>query len=101
MIRNEKNELLSTHIVTGWRVCIDHGKLNKATRKDHYPLHFLDQMLERLAGHSHYCFLDGYSGYNPIMVSPEDQEKITVTCPYGTFAFKRTLFRLCKAPATF
>ena len=64
MVRNEKNELLSTHTVTGWRVCINYRKLNKATRKDHYPLPFLDQMLDRLAGHSHYCFLDGYSGYN-------------------------------------
>ena len=72
MVRNEKDELLSTCIVTGWQVCIDYRKLNKATRKDHYPLPFLDQMLDRLAGHSHYCFLDGYSGYNQIMVHPKD-----------------------------
>ena len=72
MVRNEKNELFSTHTVTGWRVCIDYRKLNKATKKDHYPLPFLDQRLDRLAGHSHYFFLDGYSGYNQIMVSPED-----------------------------
>ena len=72
MVRNEKNELLSTRKITRWRVCIDYRKLNKATRKDHYPLPFLHQMLDRLAGHSHYCFLDGYSRYNKIMVSLED-----------------------------
>ena len=64
MIRNEKNKLIPTRTVTGWRVCIDYRKLNTATRKDHYPLPFIDQMLDRLVGHSHYCFLDGYSGYN-------------------------------------
>ena len=64
VVRNEKDELLSTRTVMGWRVCIDYRKLNKAIRKDHYPLHFLEQMLDRLARHSHYCFLDGYLGYN-------------------------------------
>ena len=101
MVRNEKNELLSTNIVMGWRVCIDYRNLNNATRKDHYPLPFLDQMLDRLVRHSHYCFIDGYSGYIQIMVIPEDQEKTTFTCPYGTFAFKRMLFGLCIAPTIF
>ena len=64
MVQNEKNELLSTRTVTGWRVCIEYRKLNNATWKDHYPLPFLDQMLDRLSRHSHYCFLDGYSRYN-------------------------------------
>ncbi|KAL6125089.1 hypothetical protein ACLB2K_077597 [Fragaria x ananassa] len=58
-------------------------------------------MLERLAGHSHYCFLDGYSGYNQIAIAPEDQEKTTFTCPFGTFAYRRMPFGLCNAPATF
>ncbi|CAN6546990.1 unnamed protein product [Malus baccata var. baccata] len=58
-------------------------------------------MLERLAGHSHYCFLDGYSGYNQIAVAPKDQEKTTFTCPFGTFAYRRMPFGLCNAPATF
>ena len=66
VIRNEKNELISTRTVIGWRVCIDYMKLNTATRKDHYPLPLIDQMLDRLARHSHYCFLDGYSRYNQI-----------------------------------
>ena len=58
-------------------------------------------MLERLAGHAYYCFLDGYSGYNQIAIAPEDQEKTTFTCPYGTFAYRRKPFGLCNAPATF
>ena len=101
MIRNEKNELIPIRTVTGWRVCIDYRKLNTATRKDHFPLPFIDQMLDRLAGHPHFFFLDGYSGYNQIPISPEDQEKTTFTCLYGTFAFRRMSFGLCNAPATF
>ena len=101
VIINEKNELTPTRTVIGWRVCIDYRKLNTATRKDHYPLPFIEQMLDRLARHSHYCFLDGYSSYNQIAIALEDQEKSTFTCPYGTFAFRRILFGLCNAPATF
>ena len=73
VIRNEKNELIPTRTVIGWRVCIDYGKLNTATIKDHYPLPFIDQMLDKLARHSHYYFLDGYSSYNQIAIAPEDQ----------------------------
>lgn len=58
-------------------------------------------MLERLAGHSYYCFLDGYSGYFQIAIAPEDQEKTTFTCPFGTFAYRRMPFGLCNAPTTF
>ena len=101
MIRNEKNELIPTRTVTRWRVCIDYKKLNTATRKDHYPLPFIDQMLDRLAGHSHYYFFDGYSCYNQIAIAPEDQEKTTFTCPYDTFAFRRMPFGLCNASTTF
>ncbi|XP_073137953.1 uncharacterized protein [Henckelia pumila] len=101
VIQNEKNELIPTRTVTGWRVCIDYRKLNDGTRKDHFPLPFIDQMLERLAGYEFYCFLDGYSGYNQIVIAPEDQDKTTFTCPYGTFAYRRMPFGLCKALATF
>ena len=75
--------------------------MNKATRKDHFPLSFLDQMLDRLAGHEYYYFLDRYSDYNQIAVAPEDQEKTTFTCPYSTFAFRRMPFGLCNVPGTF
>lgn len=101
VVMNEKNELIPTRTVTGWRVCIDYRRLNTATRKDHFPLPFIDQMLERLAGHDYYCFLDGYSGYNQIAIAPEDQEKTAFTCPYGIFAYRRMPFGLCNAPATF
>ncbi|KAL0303945.1 UNVERIFIED_CONTAM: Retrovirus-related Pol polyprotein from transposon.6 [Sesamum radiatum] len=101
VVTNEQNELIPTRTVTGWRVCIDYRALNDATRKDHFPLPFIDQMVEKLAGHAYYCFLDGYSGYHQVAIAPEDQEKTTFTCPYGTFAFRRMPFGLCNAPATF
>ena len=80
---------------------IDFRKLNKATRKDHYPLPFIDQMLERLSKHTHFYFLDGYSGFSQIHVSQPDQEKTTFTCPFRTYAYRRMPFGLCNAPATF
>ncbi|GJR91674.1 reverse transcriptase domain-containing protein [Tanacetum coccineum] len=101
VVQNDDNELIPTRLVTGWRVCIDYRKLNDATRKDHFPLPFMDQMLERLAGNEFYCFLDGFSGYFQIPIDPQDQEKTTFTCPYGTFAYKRMPFGLCNAPGTF
>nr|GEZ36210.1 reverse transcriptase domain-containing protein [Tanacetum cinerariifolium] len=101
VVENEENELIPTRLVTGWRVCIDYRKLNEATRKDHFPLLFIDQMLERLAGNEYYCFLDCFSGYFQIPIDPRDQEKTTFICPYGTFAYRRMHFGLCNAPGTF
>ncbi|GJX29757.1 reverse transcriptase domain-containing protein [Tanacetum coccineum] len=101
VVKNDDNDLIPTRLVTGWRVCIDYRKLNEATRKDHFPLPFMDQMLERLAGNQYYCFLDGFSGYFQIPIDPKDQEKTTFTCPYGTFAYRRMPFGLCNAPGTF
>nr|GEU52804.1 reverse transcriptase domain-containing protein [Tanacetum cinerariifolium] len=101
VVENKNNELIPTWLVTGWRVCIDYRKLNVATRKDHFPLPFMDQMLERLAGNKFYCLLDGFSGYFQIPINPPDQEKTTFTCPYGTFAYRRMPFGLCNAPRTF
>jgi hypothetical protein len=100
VVHNEKNELIPQRMVTGWRMCIDYRKLNKATRKDHFPIPFIDEMLERLANHSFY-YLDGYSGYHQILMHPDDQSKTTFTCPYGTFAYRRMSFGLCNAPASF
>ncbi|KAL1534867.1 hypothetical protein AAHA92_30989 [Salvia divinorum] len=101
VVKNAKNELVPTRLVTGWRMCIDYTKLNAATKKDHFPLPFIDQMLERLAGKQYFSFLDGYSGYFQIYVDPEDQEKTTFTCPFGTYAYRRMPFGLCNAPGTF
>jgi hypothetical protein len=101
VVKNEDEELIPTRITTGWRVCIDYRRPNKVTRKDHFPLPFINQMLERLAGHSYYCFLDGYSGYNQIAIAPKDHDKTTFTCPFGTFAYRRMPFGLCNASATF
>ena len=81
VIRIENTTLIPSRTVTRWRICIDYRKLNKATRKDHFPLPFLDQMLDRLVRHEYYCFLNGYLDYSQITISPEDQEKTTFTCP--------------------
>ncbi|GJZ66824.1 reverse transcriptase domain-containing protein, partial [Tanacetum coccineum] len=102
VVTNEENELVPTRLVTGWRVCIDYRKLNEATCKDHFPLPFMDQMLERLAGNEFYCFLDGFSGYFQIPIDPKDQEKTektTFNVPIRNFAYRRSI-RLCNAPET-
>nr|GEW92824.1 reverse transcriptase domain-containing protein [Tanacetum cinerariifolium] len=101
VVKNEKNELIPIRLITGWRVCIDYRKLNEATRKDHFLLPFMDQMLERLAGNEFYCFLDGFSGYFQIPIDPRDQEKTTFTCSYATFSYRRMPFGLCNTPGTF
>nr|GEU48008.1 DNA-directed DNA polymerase [Tanacetum cinerariifolium] len=101
VVANENIELIPTRLVTGWRVCIDYRKLNDATRKDHFSLPFIDQMLERLVRNEFYFFLDGFLGYFQIPIDPQDQEKTTFTCPYGTFAYRRMPFGLCNAPGTF
>ncbi|GKA81190.1 reverse transcriptase domain-containing protein [Tanacetum coccineum] len=101
VVENGDNELIPPRLVTGWRVCIDYRKLNDATRKDHFPLPFMDQMLERLVGNEYYCFLDGFFGYFQIPIDSQDQEKTTITCPYGTFSYRRMPFGLCNASGTF
>ncbi|GJZ80423.1 reverse transcriptase domain-containing protein [Tanacetum coccineum] len=101
IVTNEKNELVPTRTITSWRVCIDYQKLNEATRKYHFPLPFMDQILERLAGNKFFCFLDEFSEYFQIPIKVADKEKTTFTCPYGTYAYKRMSFGLCNAPSTF
>jgi hypothetical protein len=101
VVKNEKIELIPQTTVTGWRMCIDYRKLNKARKKYHFPLPFIDEMLERLANHAYFCFLDGYSGFMQIPIHPDDQHKTTFTCPYGTFAYRRMPFSLCNAPTSF
>ena len=101
VVPGQNGEMIATRVATGWRICIDYRMLNAATRKDHFPLPFIDQMLDRLGGYDYYCFLDGYSGYNQIAIAPEDQHKSAFTCPYGIFAYRKMSFGLCNAPATF
>nr|GEY11185.1 reverse transcriptase domain-containing protein [Tanacetum cinerariifolium] len=98
VVESEENELIPNRLVTGWLICIDYRKLNEATRKDHFPLPFMDQMLERLAGNEYYCFLDGFSGYYQNLIDSKDQEKTAFTCPYGMFAYRRMPFGLYNAP---
>ena len=97
MVQNEKGEEVVTCLTSGWRVCTDYRKLNDVTRKDHFPLPFINQVLERVLGHPFYCFLDGYFGYFKKEIDVEDQEKTTFTCPFGTYAYKRMSFGLCNA----
>ena len=72
VVQNERNELIPQRTVTGWRMCIDYQMLNKATRKDHFPLTFIDEMLEQLAKYSYFCYLDGYYGYHQIPIHTDD-----------------------------
>nr|GEZ70281.1 reverse transcriptase domain-containing protein [Tanacetum cinerariifolium] len=96
VVENKDNELIPTKLVMGWRVCIDYRKLNDATRKDNFPLPFMDQMLERLAENGFYCFLDRFSGYFQIPIDPQDQENTTFTCPYRTFSYRYKMLQRCK-----
>lgn len=81
-------------------MCIDYRRLNVATQKDHFPFTFMDKMLERLSRQVYYCFLDGYSGYNQIIIDQVDQEKTIFTCPFRVFAHRRMPFGICNAPTT-
>ena len=101
VVENSKNELIPQRTITGWRMCIDYQKLNLATKKDHFLLPFIDEMLEQLVKHYFFYFLDGYSGYHQIPIHPNDASKTTFSCLYGTYAYKRMSFGLCNAPASF
>ena len=101
MVKKELNKLVPTRIQTCWWKYIDYRKLNASTRKDHFPLSFLDQVLECVVGRAYYYFLDGYSQYNQFEVALEDQDKTTFTCHFGIYTYKRMPFGLCNARATF
>ncbi|XP_074377307.1 uncharacterized protein LOC141718828 [Apium graveolens] len=101
VVVNKDKEIVPTRVQSSWRMCIDSRKLNAATRKYRFPLPFIDQMLERLVGHSYYFFLYGFSGYFQIPIAPEDQEKTTFTFPFETLAYRHLAFGLTTALATF
>ncbi|RDX85446.1 hypothetical protein CR513_33370, partial [Mucuna pruriens] len=101
IVKNQQDEMVLTRIQNSLRVCIDYRKLNQESRKDHFPLPFIDQVLEKLVGKSHYCFLDGFSRYMQIHIASVDQHKTTFTCPFGTFTYTRMSFGVCNAQSTF
>ena len=83
------------------RVCADYRKLNAATVTDAFPLPFTDGVLDAVAGHEVYSFLDGFSGYNQIRMHPDDQEKTTFVTEWGVFVAVVMMFGLKTALATF
>lgn len=93
-VLNKKNELIPIKTVSSWKMCIDYMSLNQTTHKYHFSLPFMDQILERFVGQAYYYFLDGYSGYNQIIVNPGDREKTVFTCSFGVFAYRVMLFGL-------
>jgi hypothetical protein len=88
MVKGDRGELIATRFIIGWRMCIDYRKLNTCTRKDHFFLHFIDQLFEHLAKNTYFCYLDGYNRFFKILIHPEDQENMTFTYPYGTFTYR-------------
>ncbi|GJR75200.1 reverse transcriptase domain-containing protein [Tanacetum coccineum] len=98
VIKKEVEKLLDAGLI--YRIS-DSPWLNEATRKGHFPLPFMDQILERLAGNEYYYFLKGFSGYFQILIDPHDQEKMAFISPYGMFAYRHMPFGLCNAPGTF
>ncbi|RDY08776.1 Retrovirus-related Pol polyprotein, partial [Mucuna pruriens] len=101
VIENQHDELVPMRIQNNWRVYIDYRRLNQATCKYHFPLPFIDQVLEKMSRKSHYYFLDGFSGYMQIHITLEDQHKTTFTYSFGTFVYTHMPFGLCNAPSTF
>ena len=88
-------------VIGKWCICVDFRELNKATLKDYLLLPFINQVLHTLSGKKYFSFLDGYSGYNQILIAPKDQDKTTFACPWATFSYRVFPFGLCNTPATF
>jgi len=83
------------------RLCVNLRNLNQVSLKDHYPLPKMDHILQRVVGSSRISLLDGISGFNQILVHPDDQDKTTFTTPWGTFKYVKMPFGLKNAGATF
>ena len=102
----ENSEWVSPVVVTPkkngkWRVFVDYKPLNTATKRDHFPLPFQDEILNEVSGHERYTVCDGYSGYFQIRIAEEDQKKTMFITPWGCFAYKVMPFGLNNAPSTF
>ena len=83
------------------RICIDFRNLNKASLKDNFPLPTMEQILQSVAGSELMSFLDGFSGYNQILIHPDDQLKTTFRTKWGTYAYQKMTFGLINVGATF
>ena len=75
--------------------------LNAATKKDPYPLPFIDEILDTVAGYERYSVCDGFSGYFQLQIAPEDQKKTTFITPWGCFCYKVLPFGLTNGPASY
>ena len=96
------SNLVPTRKKTGEiRLCVDLRNLNKVSLNDNYPLPKMDHILQRVVGSSRISLLDGFSGYNQILVHPDDQVKTAFTTPWGTFMYVKMPFGLKNAGATF
>jgi len=96
------SNLVPTRKKTGEiRLCVDLRNVNKVSLKDNYPLPKMDHILQRVVGASRISLLDGFLGYNQILVHPDDQEKTSFTTPWGTFMYIKMPFGLKNAGATF
>jgi len=84
-----------------WRVCVDFTDLNRACPKDSYPLPHIDRLVESTAGNELLTFMDAFSGYNQIMMHPDDQEKTAFITDRGTYCYKVMMFGLKNAGATY
>ncbi|XP_047330988.1 uncharacterized protein LOC124934495 [Impatiens glandulifera] len=83
------------------RVCVDYRDLNKASPKDNFPLPHIDVLVDHAAGHELLSFMDGFSGYNQVLMAPEDKEKTTFITEVGTFCYRVMPFGLKNAGATY
>ena len=84
-----------------WRICVDYREVNKYIKKEHFPVPFIDQVLDGLVGKKFFFFLDVFSGYNQIQINTKDEDNNTFTCLWGTFSYRVIPFGLCNALATF
>ena len=83
------------------RVCVDFRNLNKASPKDDFPLPHIDMLVDSTVGHSMLSFIDGFSGYNQIMMAPKDREKTSFITEWGTYCYRVMPFGLKNAGATY
>ena len=82
------------------RICLDFKDLNTSCLKDNYPLPDMETFLQRVTGSGMMSMLDGFFGYNQVLVNKENQHKTKFTTPWGTYKFLRIPFGLFNSGAT-